>query len=581
MARPVVGPPRQQRRFRGSRDRRCARSGQARGAGPCRNGGDASRGSTAGTHKEPLAPQRRCVASGALQTKCQWIIASLKDVLKEATAKPARKSRKSTASARKPRKTTDLARKGPDADEAARKKREAEEEGTRSAKPTRRFARSARLRKRRARSVRPRRRHARNARPKRAARKTLAAGKAARTSSKAAPSRRKSVRAAEPVQEPAEVSTKVEEAAHNASGTKNHVPIVPRAEDVAQEPHKAAEPEPESHEAEQSAPASDESVASTQKAPEGDEAARFSLEAEELSSWSTVDGRGDVQLVRDHMARFPGGVTEGFALTYLEYLKWTSFGPKPTATQLKGFIREFPDGDMADIARSKLAATVAKDGSKVEHNKKELHKEYFHINMTTESIVVKVNKMLQKAPIRMIIYSTVLTIIFFISYFVSYAFFDSITTTSKTIKLWEKIYYAVIIGIVLNFSTTLSILVILDIIRFRKLNYEKVINYVKKYLIMIILRACNMLLITCIVAILTQSIYSIYIKQYNLSWLVKTSIFVCVFYCTETMIFISAHYALIALDNLKKRLNIVFKNNINSENTTIKRMTRRKIRNGN
>jgi hypothetical protein len=42
--------------------------------------------------------------------------------------------------------------------------------------------------------------------------------------------------------------------------------------------------------------------------------------AEELASWEFVKDRSDVQDLRDHLARFPGGTTERYALTKLDGL---------------------------------------------------------------------------------------------------------------------------------------------------------------------------------------------------------------------------------------------------------------------
>jgi TIR domain len=48
--------------------------------------------------------------------------------------------------------------------------------------------------------------------------------------------------------------------------------------------------------------------------------------AEELASWDFVKDRNDVQELRDHLARFPSGTTERYALARLDGLVWSGLG---------------------------------------------------------------------------------------------------------------------------------------------------------------------------------------------------------------------------------------------------------------
>jgi formylglycine-generating enzyme required for sulfatase activity len=77
--------------------------------------------------------------------------------------------------------------------------------------------------------------------------------------------------------------------------------------------------------------------------------------AEELASWDFVKDRNDVQDLRDHLARFPGGTTERYALTRLEGLIWAGLGPAPTLPQLRAYLDEFPKGANAGAAQARAA----------------------------------------------------------------------------------------------------------------------------------------------------------------------------------------------------------------------------------
>ncbi len=77
--------------------------------------------------------------------------------------------------------------------------------------------------------------------------------------------------------------------------------------------------------------------------------------AEELANWQFVAGRDDIAELRDHVARFPRGVTERNALAKLEDLVWAGLGPEPDIADLRDFLDEFPKGTNIDAARTRLA----------------------------------------------------------------------------------------------------------------------------------------------------------------------------------------------------------------------------------
>jgi formylglycine-generating enzyme required for sulfatase activity len=78
--------------------------------------------------------------------------------------------------------------------------------------------------------------------------------------------------------------------------------------------------------------------------------------AQELANWEFVKDRSDVQDLRDHLARFPGGTTERYALSKLEHLVWNTLGSTPDLTQLRVYLDEFPKGANAAQAQSRIAA---------------------------------------------------------------------------------------------------------------------------------------------------------------------------------------------------------------------------------
>ena len=82
--------------------------------------------------------------------------------------------------------------------------------------------------------------------------------------------------------------------------------------------------------------------------------------AEELANWDFIKDSREEPDYRDHLARFPQGVTLRMARTRLETILWAKLGFAPTADALKGFLAEFPDGARAAEAAKSLAKLKAK-----------------------------------------------------------------------------------------------------------------------------------------------------------------------------------------------------------------------------
>jgi WD40 repeat protein len=77
--------------------------------------------------------------------------------------------------------------------------------------------------------------------------------------------------------------------------------------------------------------------------------------AEELANWDFIKASQNIQDFRDHLARFPKGVTERMARTKLEALVWAGLAVPVDVPALEGFLEEFPNGAHAGEAKSKLA----------------------------------------------------------------------------------------------------------------------------------------------------------------------------------------------------------------------------------
>jgi TIR domain-containing protein len=91
--------------------------------------------------------------------------------------------------------------------------------------------------------------------------------------------------------------------------------------------------------------------------------------AEELANWEFVKGAANVAELRNHLARFPGGVTERYARAAVEDLTWASLGASPDPQALEAFLEEFPNGRYAAEAeaRRRAIANAAADLQKAEN----------------------------------------------------------------------------------------------------------------------------------------------------------------------------------------------------------------------
>ena len=85
--------------------------------------------------------------------------------------------------------------------------------------------------------------------------------------------------------------------------------------------------------------------------------------AEELANWDFIKASEDTKEFRDHLARFPKGVTEHMAQTKLEALAWAELAQPVDAHSLRGFLDEFPNGAHAGAAKSKLAELERQDAT--------------------------------------------------------------------------------------------------------------------------------------------------------------------------------------------------------------------------
>src|SRR5262249_12796357 len=74
--------------------------------------------------------------------------------------------------------------------------------------------------------------------------------------------------------------------------------------------------------------------------------------AEELANWDFIKASESHQEFRDHLARFPHGVTERMARARLESLMWAGLSARPDLPGLRSFLNEFPDGKRAAEANA-------------------------------------------------------------------------------------------------------------------------------------------------------------------------------------------------------------------------------------
>jgi hypothetical protein len=100
--------------------------------------------------------------------------------------------------------------------------------------------------------------------------------------------------------------------------------------------------------------------------------------AEELASGQFVGSRQDVGELRDHLARFPGGVTARYALAKLEELVWGGLGATPSIEALQAFVEEFPNGAHAQAARDRLAILLERQASEARAAEERRAKETAH-----------------------------------------------------------------------------------------------------------------------------------------------------------------------------------------------------------
>jgi hypothetical protein len=77
--------------------------------------------------------------------------------------------------------------------------------------------------------------------------------------------------------------------------------------------------------------------------------------AEELANWDFIKDRKQSQALRDHLARFPGGVTTLYAQSKLEELVWGDLGAAPGLQTVEAFLDEFPKGEKAEEAGRRIA----------------------------------------------------------------------------------------------------------------------------------------------------------------------------------------------------------------------------------
>jgi TIR domain len=108
--------------------------------------------------------------------------------------------------------------------------------------------------------------------------------------------------------------------------------------------------------------------------------------AEELANWDFIKASESAQEYRDHLARFPGGVTERFARARLEDLAWAGLGATPGLDQLGDFLAEFPQGTHAKTAADRRAAL---EQEQAEAEKRRREEEWRRLEVTYLSSAAK------------------------------------------------------------------------------------------------------------------------------------------------------------------------------------------------
>ena len=81
--------------------------------------------------------------------------------------------------------------------------------------------------------------------------------------------------------------------------------------------------------------------------------------AEELANWEFIKGRDGAQEFRDHLARFPSGVTARYARERLEAVTWMRLAASSSLDDLKAFVAEFPEGVHGEEARARIVRLSA------------------------------------------------------------------------------------------------------------------------------------------------------------------------------------------------------------------------------
>src|SRR5262249_7539204 len=68
-----------------------------------------------------------------------------------------------------------------------------------------------------------------------------------------------------------------------------------------------------------------------------------------------IRARDSIQDFRDHLARFPGGVTERYVRERLEAAAWAGLASNAGLDELSAYLVEFPDGAHAPEAQRQIA----------------------------------------------------------------------------------------------------------------------------------------------------------------------------------------------------------------------------------
>jgi hypothetical protein len=77
--------------------------------------------------------------------------------------------------------------------------------------------------------------------------------------------------------------------------------------------------------------------------------------AEELANWEFIKSRDNIQDFRDHLARFPGGVTVRYVRERLEATAWAGLSTNAGFDDLKAYLVEFPEGVHAPEAQHRIS----------------------------------------------------------------------------------------------------------------------------------------------------------------------------------------------------------------------------------